>query len=55
MGDGKVVDGMIKDGLTDVYSNYHMGVCAELCSEKYKISREQQVTWFFKISPFIQY
>jgi acetyl-CoA acetyltransferase len=43
MGDGKVVDGMIKDGLWDAYGNYHMGVCAEFCSEKYKITREQQV------------
>lgn len=42
MGDSKVIDGMIKDGLWDVYGDYHMGVCAEICSEKYKIFREQQ-------------
>ena len=32
MGDGKVIDGMIKDGLWDVYNNFHMGNAAEMCS-----------------------
>ena len=42
LGDGKLVDGMIKDGLWDVYNNYHMGSAAELCSRELKISREEQ-------------
>lgn len=36
------VDGLLKDGLTNVYDQQHMGVCADLCAETYKISREQQ-------------
>lgn len=42
MGDGKVVDSMVADGLTDVYNNYHMGITAENIAEKYSISREAQ-------------
>lgn len=42
LGDGKVVDGMIKDGLHDVYNDYHMGNAAELCASECGISREQQ-------------
>jgi len=42
LGDLKVQDGLVKDGLTDVYSGLHMGACAEMCAEKYNISREQQ-------------
>ncbi len=42
MGDGKLVDGMIFDGLWDPYSNIHMGMCGEVCAEEYKIAREQQ-------------
>ncbi|MBT3181833.1 MAG: acetyl-CoA C-acetyltransferase [Deltaproteobacteria bacterium] len=42
MGDGKVVDGMVFDGLWDIYSNQHMGACAELCAEKYGFMREIQ-------------
>ncbi len=41
-GDQKLVDGLQKDGLTDVYSDVAMGSCAELCAEKYNISREDQ-------------
>lgn len=41
-GDINMVDGMLKDGLTDVYSNQHMGNCAELCAQEYNISRQQQ-------------
>ena len=40
MGDGKVVDCMIKDGLWDAFNNYHMGITAENVAEKYDISRE---------------
>ncbi len=42
LGDGKLVDGMIKDGLWDVYNNYHMGNAAELCATELKFSREEQ-------------
>ena len=42
MGDGKVVDLMIKDGLWDVYNDFHMGFAAEMCGEKYGFTRELQ-------------
>ena len=42
MGDGQFVDTMIKDGLTDAFNNYHMGVTAENVAEKYGITREMQ-------------
>ncbi|KAF5836844.1 peroxisomal acetoacetyl-coenzyme A thiolase [Dunaliella salina] len=42
IGDAPLVDGMIKDGLWDPYSNVHMGQCGELCASRYGISREQQ-------------
>lgn len=42
MGDGKVIDGMIKDGLWDVYNNFHMGNAAEMCSRDMNITREMQ-------------
>lgn len=42
LGDNKVVDGLVKDGLTDVYNNYHMGNAAELCAKEHNISREAQ-------------
>ncbi len=42
LGDIKVVDGMVKDGLTDVYNNVHMGVCAEKCASEHQITRVQQ-------------
>lgn len=42
LGDGKIVDGMIKDGLHDVYNDYHMGNAAELCASECNISREEQ-------------
>ena len=41
-GDIKVKDGMLLDGLTDVYNATHMGSCAELCARKKGISREDQ-------------
>ena len=41
-GNGKMVDGIINDGLMDVYSDQLMGTCAELCAEEYKFSREDQ-------------
>lgn len=42
MGDGKVIDGMVKDGLWDVYNDYHMGNAAENTAREKKISREAQ-------------
>lgn len=42
MGDGKLVDTMIVDGLWDVYNQYHMGVTAENVSRKFDISRAEQ-------------
>lgn len=42
MGDAKLVDTMITDGLWDVYNNYHMGVTAENVAKKYDISRQEQ-------------
>ncbi|MBM7701639.1 acetyl-CoA C-acetyltransferase [Metabacillus iocasae] len=42
MGDQKVVDSMIKDGLWCAFNDYHMGVTAENLCEKYNISREEQ-------------
>lgn len=41
-GHSTLVDGMIKDGLWDVYNNYHMGNAAELCASECSISRERQ-------------
>lgn len=41
-GDGNVIDGISKDGLTDVYNNYAMGNAAELCATECHISREDQ-------------
>jgi acetyl-CoA C-acetyltransferase len=42
MGNKTVIDGMVKDGLWDVYNDYHMGNAAELCAKECKISREEQ-------------
>jgi acetyl-CoA C-acetyltransferase len=42
MGDWKLVDTMIVDGLFDVYNKYHMGITAENVAKKYDISREKQ-------------
>jgi acetyl-CoA C-acetyltransferase len=42
LGDGAIIDGLVKDGLTDVYNKVHMGVCAEKCAEEMNFSREEQ-------------
>ena len=42
MGDAKLVDTMIVDGLWDVYNQYHMGVTAENVAKKYEVSRAEQ-------------
>ena len=41
-GNGTLVDGLAKDGLTDVYGNVPMGNCADLCAKEHKITREEQ-------------
>jgi acetyl-CoA C-acetyltransferase len=42
MGSVELVDTMIKDGLTDVFNNYHMGITAENLAEQYQITRDDQ-------------
>lgn len=42
LGNISMTDGLVHDGLTDVYNNYHMGNAAELCATECKISREDQ-------------
>jgi acetyl-CoA C-acetyltransferase len=42
MGNGELVDAMIRDGLWDVYNNVHMGTCGDTCAKKAGISRQQQ-------------
>ena len=42
MGNGELIDSMIKDGLWDVYNNVHMGTCGDRCAQKYSFSRQQQ-------------
>lgn len=41
-GHGQIIDGLAKDGLTDVYGNYPMGNCAEICAKEKNITREAQ-------------
>lgn len=41
-GDQKLIDGLVKDGLTNVYDQKHMGLCAEVCAVEYNISRDEQ-------------
>jgi acetyl-CoA C-acetyltransferase len=42
LGDGKMIDSMVHDGLWDVYNDFHMGNTGELVAEKYKVTREDQ-------------
>ncbi len=42
LGDQKLIDGLVKDGLWEVYNNYHMGNAAELCAAEFGIGREEQ-------------
>ena len=42
LGHGQITDGLVKDGLWDVYNDYHMGSAAELCAETCQITREDQ-------------
>ncbi|HWD89681.1 MAG TPA: acetyl-CoA C-acyltransferase [Mucilaginibacter sp.] len=42
LGNGQIIDGLVRDGLWDVYNDYHMGSAAELCAAECHISREDQ-------------
>lgn len=42
MGDAKLIDGMVHDGLWCHVNDFHMGMSAELCAEKYEVTREDQ-------------
>ncbi len=42
LGDAKIIDAMVHDGLWDVYNDYHMGITGENVGEKHSISREEQ-------------
>ncbi len=42
LGNGSIIDGLVKDGLWDVYKDYHMGNAAELCASEMNISRVDQ-------------
>lgn len=42
LGHTTLIDGLLKDGLTDVYNSFHMGNAAEICARKYNLSREDQ-------------
>src|SRR6195952_5438014 len=42
LGHGQITDGLVKDGLWDVYNDYHMGSAAELCAVDCNVTREEQ-------------
>ena len=42
MGNGELIDEMIKDGLWDVYNDFHMGMAAEMCAVECAVPRESQ-------------
>jgi len=48
LGDGKLIDSMIHDGLWDKYEDFHMGMTGELVAEKYSITREEQDRFSFE-------
>ncbi len=48
MGEGKLIDVMIKDGLWEAFNNYHMGITAENINEQYGITREEQDEFGFR-------
>ncbi|XP_068643416.1 acetyl-CoA acetyltransferase 2-like isoform X1 [Aristolochia californica] len=47
-GHDALIDGMLKDGLWDVYNDNAMGSCAELCAEQHNVSREEQDSYAIK-------
>src|SRR6266581_5502163 len=42
LGDGQIIDSLVRDGLWDIYNDYHMGITGENVAEKYGITREEQ-------------
>ena len=42
MGDHKLIDSMLRDGLTDTFGDYHMGITAENIAERWNVTREEQ-------------
>ena len=42
LGNGELIDAVIRDGLWDVYNNMHMGACGDLCAKAYSFTRAQQ-------------
>src|SRR6266581_7273438 len=42
LGDAQIIDSMVRDGLWDIYNDYHMGITGENVAEKYGITRDQQ-------------
>jgi len=42
LGNGTLIDGVVHDGLWDLYNDQHMGMCGEKCAKEYNISREEQ-------------
>ena len=42
LGNGTLIDGVVHDGLWDLYNNQHMGMCGEKCANDYNISRQAQ-------------
>lgn len=48
LGNGQITDGLVKDGLWDVYNDYHMGSAAELCATECNITREDQDAFAIK-------
>jgi len=42
LGNGELIDSVIRDGLWDVYNNVHMGTCGDRCAEKFGFTRQQQ-------------
>ena len=44
-GHDTIVDGMVKDGLWDVYNDFGMGVCGEICADQHAVTREEQVVY----------
>ncbi|MEO8666492.1 MAG: acetyl-CoA C-acetyltransferase, partial [Ignavibacteria bacterium] len=45
LGNSTIIDGMIHDGLWDVYNDFHMGTATEMCAKELNISREEQDTF----------
>src|SRR5437867_3145688 len=42
LGNAQIIDSMVRDGLWDIYNDYHMGITGENVAEKYRITREEQ-------------